>query len=509
MSRGHPHDFPAAAREALADEQLRANMRRATQTIRARRAAAVAELADFEELREQARRLKDDALCRLDELLSQFEAAATAAGAQVHHAVDAAAACAVVAGIARRNGVTELVKMKSLATDEICLDAALAEAGVEAVETDLAELIVQLAGDTASHILVPAVHYSRGQIRDIFRRTIAAGEGQAGGRERDGDRELSDDPNELAEVSRLYLRERFLRAGMGVTGGNVAVAETGTVCVVENEGNGRMVTTLPPALVSVVGIEKVVPSLEDLGLLLRLLPRSATGERMSSYVSLLTGVTPGDGPQEYHIVLLDNGRRNALADPVGRQALRCIRCSACLNVCPVYTRVGGHAYGSIYPGPIGAILTPQLWGMEEYAKLPFASTLCGACAEVCPVGIDIPGVLLHLRARAVREQAPAPEKALFGAAAWAFGSSRRFAAAQRAGRAAELPLVRGGLVRTLPPPLAGWSEGRDLRPVARETFREWWARDRGAGDAAAGNVAAGDTAAGPPEAGESRGEEAP
>jgi L-lactate dehydrogenase complex protein LldF len=472
VSRGHPHDFPAAAREALGDEQLRGNLERATRTIRARRAAAVAELLDFEELREQARRLKDDALGRLDELLAQFEAAATAAGAHVHHAADAAAADAIVVDIARRNGVTELVKMKSLATDEILLDAALADAGVNAYETDLAELIVQLAGDTASHILVPAVHYSRGQIRDVFQRTIA------------GDRTLSDDPNELAEVSRVYLRERFLRAGMGVTGGNVAVAETGTVCVVENEGNGRMVTTLPPVLVSVVGIEKVVPSLDDLGLLLRLLPRSATGERMSSYVSLLTGVargdgeSPADGPQEYHIVLLDNGRRNALADPVGRQALRCIRCSACLNVCPVYTRVGGHAYGSIYPGPIGAVLTPQLWGMEQHAKLPFASTLCGACAEVCPVGIDIPGVLLYLRGRAVREQAPAPEKALFGAAAWTFGTRRRFAAAQRAGRAAELPLERGGLVHRLPPPLSGWTEGRDLRPVARETFREWWARER-------------------------------
>lgn len=486
MSRRRPHDFPAAAREALADGLLRVNLRRATQTIRARRAAAVGELPGFDELREQARRLKDDALARLDELLSQFEAAATAAGARVHHAADAAAACAIVADIARRSGATELVKMKSLATDEIRLDDALAAAGVTAYETDLAELIVQLAGDTASHILVPAVHYSRGQIRDLFRRTIAGG------------RELSDDPGELAEVSRLYLRERFLRAAMGVTGCNVAVAETGTVCVVENEGNGRMVTTLPPVLVSVAGIEKVVPSLDDLGLLLRLLPRSATGERMSSYTSLLTGVTPGDGPREYHIVLLDNGRRNALADPVGRQALRCIRCSACLNVCPVYARVGGHAYGSIYPGPIGAILTPQLWGMEEHAKLPFASTLCGACAEVCPVGIDIPEVLLYLRARAVREQAPAPETALFGAAAWAFGSAGRFAAAQRAGRAAELPFVRDGLVRVLPPPLAGWTEGRDLRPVAHETFREWWARERGPAASAA-----------PSDAGRSHGGDAP
>ncbi len=480
MSRGH--DFPAAAREALADEQLRANLRGATQTIRARRAAAVAELPDFEDLRGQARRTKDEALDRLDELLDEFQAAAEAAGARVHRAPDATAADDIVAGIARAHGVTELVKMKSLATDEIGLDAALAAAGVEAVETDLAELIVQLAGDTASHILVPAVHYSRGQVRDLFRRTIARGA------------DISDDPRELAEVSRVYLRERFLRAGMGVTGANVGVAETGTVCVLENEGNGRMCTTLPPVLVTVMGIEKVVPTFEELALLLRLLPRSATGERMSSYVSLLTGVQDGDGPREYHIVLLDNGRRNALADPVGRQALRCIRCSACLNVCPVYTRVGGHAYGSIYPGPIGAILTPQLWGMGEHAKLPFASSLCGACAEVCPVGIDIPEVLLHLRARAVREQASALERAAFGAAAWAFGSPRRFSAAQKLGRAAEQPLARGGLVRRLPDPLAGWTQGRDLRPVARETFREWWSRERAS--AAAGergrDAAAGD-----------------
>jgi L-lactate dehydrogenase complex protein LldF len=252
--------------------------------------------------------------------------------------------------------------------------------------------------------------------------------------------------------------------------------------VVENEGNGRMCTTLPPVLVTVMGIEKVVPRLEHVALLLRLLPRSATGERMSSYVSLWTGVTAGDGPREVHVVLLDNGRSNALRDPVGREALQCIRCSACLNVCPVYARVGGHAYGSIYPGPIGAILTPQLWGMEEYAKLPFASSLCGTCAEVCPVKIDIPRVLLHLRARAVREQAPAPEKAAFGAAAWAFAAPRRFAAAQKLGRVAGVPLgARSGLVRRLPGPLEGWTRGRDLRPVARETFREWWARERGGG----------------------------
>ena len=464
-----PHDFPAAAREALADEQLRTNLRRATQTIRARRAAAVAELPDWEELREQARRVKDDALGRLDELLDEFQAAAEAAGAHVHRAADAAAANAVVAGIARGHGVTELVKMKSLATDEIGLDAALAAAGVEAVETDLAELIVQLAGDTASHILVPAVHYSRGQVRDLFRRTIAHGQGP-----------LRRPARARRGLAPLPARAVPARAGMGVTGANVGVAETGTVCVVENEGNGRMVTTLPPVLVTVMGIEKVVPY--PGGPRPAAAPAAALRDRRADEL-LRVVADRGDArrrPREYHIVLLDNGRRNALADPVGRQALRCIRCSACLNVCPVYTRVGGHAYGSIYPGPDRRDPDAAAWGMEEHAKLPFASSLCGACAEVCPVGIDIPEVLLHLRARAVREQAPAPEKAAFGAAAWAFGSPRRFAAAQKLGRAAELPLVRGGLVRRLPAPLAGWTQGRDLRPVARETFREWWARERGA-----------------------------
>ena len=468
MSHGRLHDFPAAAREALADQQLRANLRRATQTIRARRAAAVAELPDWEELREQARRVKDDALGRLDALLDEFQAAAEAAGAHVHRAADAAAANDIVAGIAGAHGVTELVKMKSLATDEIGLDAALAAAGVEAVETDLAELIVQLAGDTASHILVPAVHYSRGQVRDLFMRTIARG------------RELSDDPGELAEVSRLYLRERFLRAGMGVTGANVGVAETGTVCVVENEGNGRMCTTLPPVLVTVMGIEKVVPTLEDLALLLRLLPRSATGERMSSYASLLTGVTRGDGPAEYHIVLLDNGRRKALADPVGQAGAPLHPLQRLPQRVP-----GVHARGR-------ARLRVDLsradrrdpdarscggWRSTPSCRSPHRSA---ARARRCARSASTSREVLLLPAGAGRgEQAPAPEKAAFGAAAWAFGSPRRFAAAQKLGRAAELPLGRGGLVRRLPGPLAGWTQGRDLRPVARETFREWWARERG------------------------------
>jgi L-lactate dehydrogenase complex protein LldF len=450
--------FPEAAREALADGQLRANLRNATHGIRDKRARAVAELPDWQELRESGRTIKADVMRRLDEYLIQFAAAAEAAGAHVHWARDAAEANAIVVEIARAHGVDEVVKMKSLTTDEIGLNEALAHAGIAALETDFAELILQLDGDWPSHILVPAIHRNRTEIRDLFVRTI-------------GSPGLSDEPRELAEVARVYLREKFLGARMGVSGANFAVAETGTICIVESEGNGRMCTTLPPVLVSVVGIEKLVPTFADLEVFLQLLPRSSTGERMNPYTSLWTGVTEGDGPQELHVVLLDAGRTRVLADEVGRQALHCIRCSACLNVCPVYSRTGGHAYGSVYPGPIGAILTPQLQGLREHASLPYASSLCGACYEVCPVKIDIPKVLVHLR-----EQVPHPltERAAMGAVGWIFGGSRRLAAAQRLGRVAQAPLVRRGAIHRLPGPFSGWTRGRDLRPVAKRSFRAWW-----------------------------------
>jgi L-lactate dehydrogenase complex protein LldF len=359
--------------------------------------------------------------------------------------------------------VTEVVKMKSLTTDEIELNDALAEHGIHALETDFAELILQLDGDWSSHILVPAIHRNRTEIRDLFARTISPGI-------------ESNEPRDLAEAARVYLRERFLDAKMGVSGANFGVAETGTICIVESEGNGRMCTTLPPVLVSVIGIEKLVPTFRDLEVFLQLLPRSSTGERMNPYTSLWTGVTDGDGPQELHVVLLDNGRTRVLRDEVGRQALHCIRCSACLNVCPVYSRTGGHAYGSVYPGPIGAILTPQLVGIENAASLPFASSLCGACYEVCPVKIDIPTVLLHLRGQAVRAKAGAAERTMMRGARWLFASRARFTLAQRLGWLAQRPLVRGGAIRRLPPPLAAWTRTRDLRPIARETFRMWWKR---------------------------------
>ncbi|MGZ4437284.1 MAG: lactate utilization protein B, partial [Nocardioidaceae bacterium] len=361
--------FPVAARTALADTQLRSNLAHATGTIRAKRAAVVAEVDDWEELRLAGAAIKDRTLARLDEHLLRLEESLTARGATVHWARDAAEACRIVAEVAKRHGSDEVVKVKSMATQEIGLNEALAAEGIAAWETDLAELIVQLGDDLPSHILVPAIHRNRAEIKAIFTRAM-------GGVGRPAPADLTDEPARLAEAARLHLREKFLRAKVAVSGANFAVADSGTLVVVESEGNGRMCLTLPEVLVSVVGIEKVVPTYQDLDVFLQLLPRSSTGERMNPYTSTWSGVTPGDGPQEVHVVLLDNGRTRALADEVGRQALRCIRCSACLNVCPVYERTGGHAYGSVYPGPIGAILNPLLRGVghdEQIDSLPYAS----------------------------------------------------------------------------------------------------------------------------------------
>ena len=454
--------FPREARAALQDSQLRRNLHKATTTIRDKRLRVVSELDDWEELRDAGAQVKARAMATLPEQLERLEAAVQRAGGHVHWARDAAEARALIAGIVRGHGAREVIKVKSIATDEIELNDGLAAEGIEAVETDLAELINQLSGDWSSHILVPAIHRNRAEIRRVFERTISAG------------RPLTDEPAALAEAARLHLRERFLSVPVAISGANFGIAETGAVCVVESEGNGRMCTTLPRVLITLMGIEKVLPEWRDLEVFLQLLPRSSTGERMNPYTSLWTGVRAGDGPQEFHLVLLDNGRTKVLADEAGREALHCIRCSACLNVCPVYTRVGGHAYGSVYPGPIGAILTPQLRGLDQAPTLPFASSLCGACLEACPVKIDIPRVLVHLRGRVVREVAPrlSPERLAMGAVAKAFATQRRYETAQRLAR-----LGRGPLPRLLVP---AWSKARDLPEVPRESFREWW-RGRGAG----------------------------
>lgn len=468
--------FPRAAKTRLADPQLRANLRRATHTIRDKRLRMVGELPDWEALRISGAAIKDDVLARLPELLDRFEAAATAAGATVHWARDAEEACAVVTRLVRETGTEEVVKVKSMATQEIGLNEALEAVGINAVETDLAELIVQLADDQPSHILVPAIHYNRHQIRDIFAERMPGVDVSA----------LTDEPAALAEAARRHLRAKFLSARVAISGANFAVAETGTLVVVESEGNGRMCLTLPETLISVVGIEKLLPTFRDLEVFLQLLPRSSTGERMNPYTSMWTGVSDGDGPRQVHIVLVDNGRTDTRADPVGRQALRCIRCSACLNVCPVYERVGGHAYGSVYPGPIGAILSPQMTGPNAGANstLPYASTLCGACFDACPVRIDIPEVLVHLRQRGVdgKRGRPSAERAAMATMSWVMRDRRRYAAALRAARRGTAPLRLGGRdrVRRLPWPLSGWTATRDAPLPAAQTFREWWAgRGRG------------------------------
>jgi L-lactate dehydrogenase complex protein LldF len=461
--------FPKAASVTLRDSQLRRNLAKATGTIRAKRAGVVGELPDWAELRAAGRALKDAALASLDDQLGALESAVTSAGGQVHWARDGDEACAIVAGVARSHGADEAVKVKSIATDEIKLNEALADAGVRAIETDLAELIIQLGHDVQSHILVPAIHKNRAEIRELFAREL-------------GLPDLTDEPAALAEAARVHLRRKFLGARFGISGANFAVAETGTVCVFESEGNGRMCTTLPEVLVTVMGIEKLVPAWRDMEVFLQLLPRSSTGERMNPYTSFWTGVRPGDGPREFHLVLLDNGRTDVLADQVGRQALRCIRCSACLNVCPVYSRTGGHAYESVYPGPIGAILTPQLRGVEHAPSLPYASSLCGACYEVCPVEIDIPRVLVHLRERVV-DAGPAwkPERAAMRALFRTFSSRRAYERAQRAGALAGRPLARRGRIERLPWPLSGWTATRDLPAPPAETFRDWWRSERGDG----------------------------
>lgn len=472
-------NFQSGARAALANPQLRRNMGKATQTIRGKRAAVVGELPDWEALREAGRAIKERTMRRLDAYLPELEAAVQRAGGHVHWARDSREANRIVIDLVRRHGGREVIKVKSLTTDEIRLNEALRSAGITAIETDLAELIIQLAGEKSSHILVPAIHKNRSEIRELFRRTL-------------GEPELSDEPRELAGAARRYLRRKFLSVPIAISGANFGVAETGTICVVESEGNGRMCLTLPQVLISVMGIEKLVPTWQDLEVFFQLLPRSSTGERMNPYTTCWTGVTPGDGPQEFHLVLLDNGRTRVLEDEIGRQALHCIRCSACLNICPVYERTGGHAYNSVYPGPIGAIVTPQLVGVEHASSLPYASSLCGACYDVCPVKINIPEVLLHLRGEVVRHKQDEggllgkldPEAAAMRAAAFVFADRARYEAAQHLARIGQWPLARRGFVEALPPPLSGWSAMRDLPAAPKQSFRDWW-RSRGPRDGSA------------------------
>lgn len=454
--------FQKAALPILDDSQLRKNVRHATEVIQRKRGIVAGELPDWEQLRDAASDIKQRVLLHLDEYLLQFEAACTAAGGHVHWARDADEANRIILDLIRQQDADEVLKIKTMTSDETGLNGALEAAGIHPYETDLAELIVQLGHDKPSHIVVPALHKNRSQVREIFRERMHLPN-------------LGDSPQDLTDAARHYLREKFLRVKTAIGGANFLIAETGSVCIVESEGNGRMCLTLPDTLILLAGIEKVIPSFRDLEVFLQLLPRSATGERMNPYNSIWTGVHSGDGPKNFHVVLMDNGRSPILADDEARQTLQCIRCGACLNTCPVYRQTGGLAYGSTYSGPIGAILTPQLQNMEHAQSLPYASSLCGACYEVCPVKINIPEVLIHLRGRITRKQSGLkPEAIGMRIAASVFRSRRRLEAAHKMAQLGQKPFVSGGWIHRLPGELSAWTNVRDLRAIPKQSFRQWW-----------------------------------
>ena len=468
--------FPKAVEPHLANEQLRTNLKLATSTIREKRARVTAELPNWEELRNAGQAIKDHTLEHLPWYLALLEANLQANGAQVHWAADGAEACDIIAGIIQAKGVDEVVKVKSMVSQEIELNEALEAKGIACWETDLAELIVQLGHDRPSNILVPAIHRNRDEIREIFLREMKLYGLPA-------PEDLDNEPKNLAAAAREHLRDKFLRAKVAISGANFCVAETGTLVVVESEGNGRMCLTLPETLISVTGIEKIVPSFKDLEVMLQLLPRSSTGERMNPYTTMWSGVTQGDGPQEVHVVLLDNGRSKVLEDPIGREVLRCIRCAACMHQCPVYERVGGHPYSSVYPGPLGSVLTPQLRGFssEIDRSLPFASTLCGACAEVCPVKIPLPDLLVYLRHRVVEEEKRGHlglEQALIAISGWVMEEGQRFGRIGSLAGLASKALAKDYL-RKLPWLGKRWTDARDLRMPAEQNFRSWWKQNRG------------------------------
>ncbi len=463
-----PIDFRANAQHV--PPTMPASVQKATTRFLAGRAALVEILGRdlWEELRQAGHDLRLHAITHLDHYLEQAERAVTKAGGEVHWAPDAAEANRIVLDIARRHQATRVVKSKSMATEEIGLNHALEAAGLQVLETDLGEYIVQLLGMGPAHIVVPAFHLSKEEIADVFRRKLGV--------------EAPSEPQQLTRIARGKLRQEFLEADLGITGGNFLVAETGTVVMVTNEGNGRMCSTVPPVHVAVVGIDKVVPDWESLTVLLKLLARSATGQKLSCYTSFTSGPPRSGeetGPREFHLVLLDNGRSRILGTPETRETLLCIRCGACLNICPVYNTVGGYTYGWPISGPTGAMLAPQILGTEVAGALPFASTLCGACNEICPVKIPITEILLHLRRRVVEGDAmagPVAPAVLRAAARTGAVALRRpwlYRLGSRLLRIAQAPFRRDGWLPKLPPPLNRWTMARPL-PAFTSDFRTWW-----------------------------------
>jgi len=456
--------FRERAEHALGDRFLQEALTIATTKFITLRREAFAELPEGEALRDQARAIKEATLQRLDHWLERLVENVEGRGGRVHYATSADEARAIVLDIARRTGARLAVKSKSMATEEIHLNEALEAAGVTPVETDLGEYIIQLAHERPSHIIAPAIHKTKGQVAELFARELK--------------RETVPDPEVLTRIARGELREKFLQADLGISGANFAVAETGTVVLVTNEGNGRMVTSLPRVHVAVMGVEKVIPSMTDLAVFLAILAKSATGQKLSVYTSLVNGPRRGgelEGPEEFHLVLLDNGRVRQIAGPL-RESLNCLRCGACLNVCPVYRQIGGHAYGYTYPGPIGILLTAMLNGSESVKDLAHASSLCGACVDACPVRIDIPRMLIELR-KDVSEGGIAPwsERLVFRAFAWLLRRPALYRLGARLGRLAQAPLARGGRIRRVPLFFGEWTRTRDLPAIAPRTFQERWA----------------------------------
>lgn len=473
--------FDQNARDALRDPQLHGALRFLADNFAERRRVAIKSVDDWEGLRNRARAIKDETLLHLDKYLVRFTENAEKAGATVHWARDGKEASRIILDLLKTRGATKVVKSKSMATEEIHLNAALEAEGIDPVETDLGEWIIQLAGETPSHIVVPAIHKTKGQIADLFVENVGI--------------EPTSDVDVLTKTARRILRERFYEAEVGISGVNFGVAETGTILMLENEGNIRLTTSLPRTHIALMGIEKIVPKFTDLDVFLKLLPRSGTGQRLTAYQSLITGTkrNAGDeGPEEVHIIMMDNGRSRMLAHPVTRQSLACIRCGACLNACPVYQQVGGHAYGSVYPGPIGAVITPQLIGLSKAKQLPYASSLCGACREVCPVKIDIPELLLHLRAEITDGEAGGQhaegqpkkkfaESIAFKLYRYAWSGEGLYKFGTKFARVMQKLVVREGkigkvssLMAGLLPPLGNWTAWRDAPTIAPKSFRDEW-----------------------------------
>ncbi|HXJ80152.1 MAG TPA: LutB/LldF family L-lactate oxidation iron-sulfur protein [Candidatus Methylomirabilis sp.] len=455
--------FPERAATALKDRFLQEALTIATTKFIDLRKESFAGFPDGETLRDRARSIKEATLQKLHVHLGQLADNVERLGGHVHWATTGAEACDIILGLCRDRGVRMVVKSKSMATEEIDLNEALEHSGVTPVETDLGEYIIQLAHERPSHIIAPAIHKTKGQVADLI--SDVAG------------RRLPADPEALTAAARIHLRQKFLEADMGITGANFAVAETGTVVLVTNEGNGRMVTSLPRIHVALMGIEKVIPSMTDLAVFLAILARSATGQKLSSYTTLVRGPRqPGelDGPEEFHLILLDNGRAQQIAGPL-REALYCLRCGACLNVCPVYRQIGGHAYGYTYPGPIGILLTAMLRGEESVKDLAHASSLCGACKDVCPVRIDIPRMLVDLRQHLDEHKiAPRAERLVFSLLRRVLTSPATFRMSAAAGRLLQRPFARNGRLTGLPFLFSRWTQARDLPPVAKKTFHERW-----------------------------------